>query len=48
MEAETIGYFRYEIMVAWIRVAVKVSEWLDSGSMLTTADRACGCIGCEV
>lgn len=41
MEAETIGYFRYEIMVAWIRVAVKVSAWLDSGSMLTTADRAC-------
>lgn len=48
MEAETIGYFRYEIMVAWIKVAVKVSEWLDSGSMLTTADRACWCIGCEV
>lgn len=39
-EVET-GYFRLEIMEAWIRVAVRLGEWLDSGIGLMTADKTC-------
>lgn len=40
-EQKTIGYFKIKIIVAWIRVAVKVGEWLDFGSILMTADKTC-------